>query len=166
MFFYRFPVGKTVFGFQKLHFLVGKTVFGFQEMHFQAGKTVFRFQEMHFPVGKTVFGFQKLHFPVGKTIFRFQKLLFPVGKRFSVSWGSLPPPSFLVHPVDDLPIVLGDDGAAQLQRIGQLAALHAEGLGQEGEALHLLVVGKLLLQRVDAVAVEGAGSAMMATWSM
>ena len=34
---------------------------------------------------------------------------------------------FLVHPVDNLPIVLGDDGAAQLQRIGQLAALYAEG---------------------------------------
>ena len=29
----------------------------------------------------------------------------------------------LVHPVDDLPVVLRDDGAAQLQRIGQLAAM-------------------------------------------
>ena len=142
MFFYRFPVGKTSFRFQKLHFPVGKTVFGFQKLHF--------------PVGKTIFRFQKVHFPVGKTIFRFQKLLFPVGKRFSVSWGTFRRPLFLVHPVDNLPIVLGDDGAAQLQRIGQLAALYAEGLGQEGEALHLLVVGKLLLQRVDAVAVEGA----------
>ena len=38
MFFYRFPVGKTSFRFQKLHFLVGKTVFGFQKLLFPVGK--------------------------------------------------------------------------------------------------------------------------------
>ena len=69
---------------------VGKTVFGFQKLHFPVGKTIFRFQKVHFPVGKTIFRFQKVHFPVGKTVFRFQKVHFPVGKRFSAFLGHLP----------------------------------------------------------------------------
>ena len=62
---------------------------------------------------------------------------------------------FGIHLVYDVLEVFGHHGAAQFQRVGQLALLHAEGAGQEGEALHLLVVGKLLLQGLDAGVEEG-----------
>ena len=54
-----------------------------------------------------------------------------------------------INLVDDILEVLGHHGAAQLQRVGQLALLHAERTGQEDKALHLLVVGKLLLKGLD-----------------
>ena len=55
-----------------------------------------------------------------------------------------------INLVDDILEVLGHHGTPQLQRVGQLALLHAERTGQEDEALHLLVVGKLLLKGLDA----------------
>ena len=36
-----------------------------------------------------------------------------------------------------------------LQRIGQLSFFHAERLGQQRDALHLFIMGKLLLQGID-----------------
>ena len=44
--------------------------------------------------------------------------------------------------------------AAHLERVGQLAVVHGEGVRQQYEALYLLVVGKVLLQRFNALGVE------------
>lgn len=56
---------------------------------------------------------------------------------------------FLVHLVNQPLVVLCHYRAFQLQRVRQLATLHAERFGQEREALHLLIMGKLLLQGID-----------------
>ena len=48
-------------------------------------------------------------------------------------------------------IVFVEHAAANLQRVRQLALLHRQVVGQQGEALHLFVVGQLLLQGVDAL---------------
>ena len=62
--------------------------------------------------------------------------------------------SLLVHLLYLRRVVPVDDRTFDLQRIRQFAPLHAERLGQEREILHLLVVCQLLLQGVDALAVE------------
>ena len=45
--------------------------------------------------------------------------------------------------------MLSHHASLNLERVGQFAVLHAEWLGQQGKALHLLVVGKLLLQGLN-----------------
>ena len=56
-----------------------------------------------------------------------------------------------IHLLDLCLVVLVEHAPLDLQRIGQLAALQREVMGQQGEALHLLVVGQLLLQGVYAL---------------
>ena len=41
--------------------------------------------------------------------------------------------------------------ALYLQRVGNLAGLEGEGLGKDGEALHLFIMGEVLLQRLYAL---------------
>ena len=53
---------------------------------------------------------------------------------------------FSVHCIDLCLIVLVQHTTLDFQCIGQFATLHGERLGKEGETLHLLVMGKLLLQ--------------------
>ena len=57
----------------------------------------------------------------------------------------------LIHLVDDVLIILIDDRAAYLQRIGQLSIINREMMGTEREALDLLVGRQSLLQRLDAL---------------
>ena len=54
-------------------------------------------------------------------------------------------PSLLIHTLYLLLVVHVEGGPLHLQGVGQFAALHAERLGQQGEAFHLFIVGKLLL---------------------
>lgn len=57
----------------------------------------------------------------------------------------------LVHLVDDIGIMLQEDIALYLQRVGYLAALKREVVGHEREALYLLVIGECLLKGVYAL---------------
>lgn len=56
---------------------------------------------------------------------------------------------FLVHLVNQLLVVLCHNRTFQLQRIRQFPTLHAEWFRQKRETLHLLIMGKLLLQGID-----------------
>ena len=57
----------------------------------------------------------------------------------------------LIHLVNLCLIVLIDNRAADLQRVGQLARLHREVMRQERDTLDLLVIGQLLLQGIDTL---------------
>ena len=54
--------------------------------------------------------------------------------------------SFLIHFLYLGSVVPVEHRAAYLQCVGELAGLHGEGLGQEGEPLNLLIAGQLLLK--------------------
>ena len=56
---------------------------------------------------------------------------------------------FFVHLINQLLVVLCHNRTFQLQRIRQFPTLHAEWFRQKRETLHLLIMGKLLLQGID-----------------
>ena len=58
---------------------------------------------------------------------------------------------FLVHLIDYGLVVLIDNGATHLQRIGQFARFHREMMGQQGETFDLLIARQRLLQRGNAL---------------
>ena len=61
-----------------------------------------------------------------------------------------------VHPVDDLPVLLVDDAALDLQRRRQLAPLDREVLGQERERADLPLVRLVAVDDVDGLLEQGA----------
>ena len=56
-----------------------------------------------------------------------------------------------IHCLYFLTIQLVDDSPAQLQRIGELTALHRERMGQQRKSLDLLEAGKTRLQASDTL---------------
>ena len=55
-----------------------------------------------------------------------------------------------IHRINLRGIIAVNHRTLHFQRIGQFALLQTERFGQQGDAFHLLIMGKLLLQSIDA----------------